>query len=475
MSDIVNHDLHKFFYPRSIAVIGASQNPGKAGYQVINNLVRVPFEGKIYPVNPRGGELLGLTCYKSLADIKEPIDLAMITVPAPSVPAIFDDIVARGDIKSVVVVSAGFAETKTKEGKEREDYIVNLAKSNSIRVFGPNCTGVINTDIQMDTTIEPSVELKTGRVSVFSQSGAVAGSILLMMGNQPVPLGFSKWAHVGNMCDVDVLDVLEYYGQDDETRTICVYMEGFEEGRRLIELASELAPRKHILVLKVGRNELGAKAAFSHTGSLAGNNEIYDAAFRKSGIVRVDDLFDMLNTIKAFEMQPLPRGNRICILTEAGGPGSMAMDELGKHTGLRLASISEAGQEKLRGILPDIALICEPDGYIDMTAAAMADAHAEALDVVLDEDEVDAVLLITVPPTFLPPEDVAEAVIHFSYSKKHEKPVYTCFLAGKWVASARVMLEENSWPTFDIPEQAILAFKHAVEKADYLRDLEVQE
>ncbi|HZK41728.1 MAG TPA: CoA-binding protein, partial [Clostridia bacterium] len=197
------NDLHTFFYPESVAVIGASQDPSKAGHQVIKNLIRA-YKGAIYPVNPRGGELLGLTCYKSLGEIEGKIDLAMITVPAVVVPGVFDEIVARGDIKSVVVVSAGFSETKTEAGKEREDYIIGLAKEHGIRFFGPNCTGVINTGIQMDTTIEPSVELKPGHVSVFSQSGAVAGSILLMMNDQPVPMGFSKWAHVGNMADVDV-------------------------------------------------------------------------------------------------------------------------------------------------------------------------------------------------------------------------------------------------------------------------------
>lgn len=469
MSQAVMHDLHTFFNPTSIAVVGASSNPDKAGYQVIKNLQRGPYKGRVFPVNPRGGEILGLSCYTSLSVIPYPIDLVLITAPAPTVPGIFDDIVNRGDAKSVVVVAAGFSETKTESGKEMEDYIVNLARQNDIRIFGPNCTGVINTEQKMDTTIEPSVELKPGKISVFSQSGAVAGSILLMLEDQPVPVGFSKWAHVGNMSDVNVIDVLEYYGQDDSTEVICVYMEGFDDGRELIDLASKLAPTKHVVVLKVGRSDLGAKAAFSHTGALAGNDEIYEAAFRKSGIIRVEDLFDMVNTTKALVSQPLPKGNRVCILTEAGGPGSMAMDLLGACPELQLAHISEAGRKKLEAILPDIALICQPDGYIDMTAAAMAEAHAEALDIVLAEEEVDAVILITVPPTFLPPMDIAHALLDYPYTHEGGKPVYTCFLAGKWVAEARALLEENGWPTFDIPEQAVRAFKHMENKASYLR------
>lgn len=474
MNDIANHDLHTFFHPESIAVVGASADPGKAGHQVIKNLLRGPYEGKIYPVNPRGGELLGLSCYTDLLEIPGRLDLVLITVPAVAVPSIFDDISKRQDVKSVVVVAAGFSETKTDEGKAREDYIVKLAKENKIRVFGPNCTGVINTYLNMDTTIEPPVELKQGKISVFSQSGAVAGSILAMLEDQPVQVGFSKWAHVGNMCDVDVLDVLEYYGEDDTTEVVCVYLEGFSDGRKLIEMATEMASQKHILVLKVGRSDLGAKAAFSHTGALAGNNEIYDAAFRKSGIVRVEDLNDMVNTTKAFVSQPLPKGNRVCILTEAGGPGSMAMDLLGSSPDMQLAHISEEGQKRLKEILPDIAIICQPDGYIDMTAAAMAEAHAEALDIVLSEEGVDSVILITVPPTFLPPVDIAEALIGYEYTNEVKKPIYTCFLAGEWVREARVLLEENGWPTFDIPEQAVRALIHMKEKAAYLRNLEAR-
>lgn len=466
-------ELNTFFYPESIAVVGASTNPSKAGYQVVKNLTNIPYAGRVYPVNPKEDVIQGLKCYPSILDIEDKIDLLIITVPAKGVLPIIEQAVQRGDIKAVTVVSAGFSETKTEEGAMMERKLVELAKKSGMRVFGPNCTGVINTSVHLDTTIEPTVEQVQGGISIFSQSGAMAGAILLMLEEQPVPLGFSKWAHVGNMCDVNTLDVLDYYGQDDSTEVICLYMEGFDEGRALMEKAAHITHEKAVLVLKVGRNELGAKAAFSHTGSLAGKDEVYDAAFRKCGITRVENLFEMIDTAKAMSMLELPKGNRVCILTEAGGPGSMAMDELGKHPHMQLAHISEEGVKKLKSILPAMALVCEPDGYIDMTAAAMGDAHADALKVVLDEPEVDAVILISVPPTFLPPEDVSTALISKEYGPNKEKPVLTCFLAGKWVRGAHKMLEENGWPTFQTPEQAVRAIAKMTQRAIYLKKVEV--
>lgn len=458
--------VDKFFHPESIAVVGASNNPNKAGGQIINNLLNLGYRGRVFPVNPGETEIQGLTCYSNISGIEEKIDLLMITVPAPHVLPVVDAAARRGDIESIVVVSAGFSETKTPEGVEMERTLVETARRHGIRIFGPNCTGVINTALGLDTTIEPTVEQVPGGLSVFSQSGAMAGSILLVAEDQPQPVGFAKWAHVGNMCDVDTVDVLEYYGQDEATQVIVVYMEGYDRGRELMETARKITPHKPILVLKVGRNPLGSQAAFSHTGSLAGQYEVYRAAFRKSGIIPVDNLHSLVNTAKTLSMQPLPRGNRVCILTEAGGPGSMAMDRLGADKISRLATISPEGQKRLKEVLPNIAIVCQPDGYIDMTAAAMAPHHADALEVVLEEHEVDAVILITVPPTFLPPEDVARAIIE--RAKGSGKPILTCFLAGRWVQSARSLLEKEGFPTFDLPEQAVEALNAMVNRRRFL-------
>lgn len=461
------HYLDYFFFPESVAVVGASNNPGKAGFQVIKNLTRLGYEGRVYPVNPQERQINGVPCYSSLSEIKDKVDLVVITAPARSVIPVVREAAARGDIRAIVVVSAGFRETKTEEGVKMEKELVEVARQAGIRLFGPNCTGVINTSIKLDTTIEPTVEQVPGGVSIFSQSGAMAGSILLFAESQPRPLGFSKWAHVGNMCDVNTLDVISYYGHDPTTKVVGIYMEGFDQGRKLIEVAGGVTPHKPVLVLKVGRNDLGAKAAYSHTGALAGRDEVYEAAFKRCGITRVQGLRELIDTAKAMSMQPLPGGNRICILTEAGGPGTMAMDELGRCRQARLASISETGRQKLKKALPPIAIICQPDGYIDITAAAMEEHHGRSLKIVLEEEEVDAVVLISVPPTFLPPESLAGELIRTA--RNCSKPVLTCLLAGKWVHEARRMLENEGLPTFDTPEQAVRAMVNMIERSRYLQ------
>jgi acetyltransferase len=295
----------------------------------------------------------------------------------------------------------------------------------------------------------------------------MAGSILLFAEIQPRPLGFAKWAHVGNMCDVDALDVLRYYGADEETKVVVMYMEGFNEGRKLMEVTQEITSYKPVIILKVGRTELGSKAAFSHTGTLAGSDAVYDAAFHKVGITRVNDLFEMIDTAKAMSKMPLPNGHKICILSEAGGPGTMAMDELGKYAQAQLAHISPEGQKELKEKMPSMSLICQPDGYLDISAAAMESHHCEALEIVLAEPDVDGVILISVPPTFLPPEDLAEALI--PVIKKSSKPILTCLLAGKWVAQARKMMEAEGIPTFDTPEQAVRALVNMIDRERFLQ------
>lgn len=466
------HFLDYFFYPETIAVVGASQNPSKTGYQVVKNLTQLGYKGIVYPVNPNEKMIQGLICYPTLRSIPGRLDLVVITVPAEHVNAVIQEAADRGDVRAAIVVSAGFSETKTEEGIRREAELIEIASKAGIRIFGPNCTGVMNNANGLDTTIQPIVEHIKGEVSICSQSGAMAGSILLFAEAQPKPLGFCKWAHFGNMCDVNTLDLLAYYGQDPDTEAIVIYLEGFAEGRKLMEVAKEITDKKPVIVLKVGRNELGAQAAYSHTGALAGIDELYQAAFHKCGITRVEGLRDLIDTVKVFTMQPLPKGNRICILTEAGGPGTMAMDELGKYKHARLANISEAGQKKLREILPAIAIICKPNGYIDMTAAAMEEHHCLALETVLQEEEVDVVLLISVPPTFLPPENLAKALL--KTMKGADKPVLTCLLAGRWVYEARKILEDAGFPTFDTPEQAIKAMVKMIERSNYLQTMSME-
>lgn len=461
--------LNYFFQPKSIALVGASNNPAKAGFQILKNLTKNKFSCLIYPVNPRENEINGIPCYPSLKRIDSEIDLVIITTPANQAKSILIEAAERGDVKAVIVISAGFSETKTPEGIRMEREIVEIARKAGIRIIGPNCSGVMNASIKLDTTIQPIVKQIGGKIGIFSQSGAITGTVILFAESQPKPIGFSKMVHVGNMCDVNTLDVLSYYGEDRNTEVIVLYMEGFNKGRAFIDIAKEITSKKPVIVLKVGRNDLGAEAAYSHTGALAGKDEIYEAAFRKSGITRVDGLRELIDSAKAFLMQPLPSGNKICILTEAGGPGTMAMDELGKYKQVRLASISKKGQQQLKEVLPSIAVICQPDGYVDMTAAAMEKHHREALETIIDEKEVDGIILITVPPTFLPPESLAKELVKTIKSSK--KPILACLLAGRWVHKARQILEREGIPTFDTPEQAVKAMVNMVNRKNYLNNI----
>ncbi|MDN5344053.1 MAG: hypothetical protein PWQ18_164 [Clostridia bacterium] len=469
---MANKALAAFYYPEGIAVIGASRNPGKAGYQVVKNLTQGSYNGPVYPVNPAVGDVLGHKCYPSLGSIEGRVSLIIITTPADQVVDIFREAARRGDVRAAIVVSAGFSETKDPAKIAMEKEFLALAGQAGIRILGPNCTGVINTANGLDTTIEPTVAQTRGGISIYSQSGAMGGSILLFMEDQPVPLGFNKWTHSGNTCDLDVIDVLEYYGADPGTETILLYTEAINKGRQFMELARQIAPRKTILVLKVGRTELGVKAAYSHTGALAGSNQVYEAAFRKCGVLRMLNLEEMVDTAKALAMQPLPRGNRICILTEAGGPGTIAMDELGTSPLVTLAEISPAGQQRLHGVVPPISIVCQPQGYIDITAAAMEEHHARALQCVLEEDGVDGVILLSVPPTYLKPESLAGAIIEAV--RGYNKPVLTCLLAGQWVREARRMLEAAGLPTYATPDRAARAMINMVQRQEYLRGLEVK-
>ncbi len=462
--------LRFFFNPASIAVVGASADKSKAGHQILSNTQRLGFRGRVYPVNPKESRILGLKCYRSLADVPGEVELMVVVVPAEGVPAVFEQARDRGDVKAAVIVAAGFSETGDPERARLEHRVLEIARQAGIRVLGPNCVGVMNVSARLDTTLEPNVNLVPGGVSVLSQSGSVGATILLFAGDQPAPLGFSKWAHVGNMIDVDLLELLQYYREDADTKTIVVYMEGIDNARRFVELAGEVAREKPVIVLKVGRTSMGSAATISHTGALAGVDAVYEGAFAQWGIVRVDNVRELLDTAKALSMQPIPRGDRICVLTEAGGPGVIATDELVTAGYGHLASLSGDTVESLRRILPPMALINRPAGYVDMTAAAMEHHHAEALDVVLADPGVDGVLLLSVPPNFLDPAELGRQVAQVA--ARHRKPVLTCLLAGDWVGRARQYMEEAGFPTFDMPNEAARALSNMIKRRKLAESVE---
>ncbi len=462
--------LRSFFYPSSIAVVGASGDKSKAGYRVLSNTQRLGYTGRVYPVNPKERKLLGLRCFSSLTEVPGQVELMVVTVPAEAVPGVFKQARVRGDIKAAVILAAGFSETGDPERVRLEREVSAIARQAGIRVMGPNCVGVMNTGAHLDTTLEPNIRQIPGGMSVLSQSGSVGAATLLFASNQPVPIGFSKLAHVGNMSDVDLLELLDYYREDGDTKVIAVYMEGISNARRFVELAGKVTAEKPVIVLKVGRTQSGSAASISHTGALAGVDAVYEGAFAQWGIIRVDNIRELLDTAKAFSMQPLPRGDRICVLTEAGGTGIIATDELSALGHGKLANLSDRTVTALRDILPPMAVINRPAGYVDMTAAAMERHHAKALEVVMADPAVDAILLLSVPPNFLDPNELGRQLAEVA--KASGKPVLTCLLAGGWVQGARQCLEQAGLPTFDMPNEAARAMSNMVKRYKLLRDMQ---
>jgi acetyltransferase len=447
--------LRQIFESRSVAVVGASKDPFKAGHQVVRTLLAAGYLGKIYPVNPNEKEILGLPCYSSIAEIKEPLDLIVISLPGKAVITVMEEAEQRGDVKGVVVLSAGFAETAIPENVEAQRQLVEIAQRAGIRVFGPNCIGIMNPDLKLVTGFHPGISLIPGNLGYVTQSGALGGSLVTLALSQPKPLGFARFGHVGNMCDVSNLELIEEYGNDPRIEVILVYLEGVKDGREFVRVASQVTKKKLVLVLKVGRTELGSKATLSHTGMLAGTDAVYSGAFKQCGVVRANTVHDLIAGAKAISMLPKPRGNRVCILTEAGGMGVVSMDEVEAGGVLELAPMSQETCEKLTALLPPMAMVCKPNGYVDMSAAAMAKEFGDAMRLVLSDPNVDMVVLNSIPPTFLPAMDVAQAIV--PVVKEFGKPVAACFTVSQAMAETRRYLEENGIPTFDAPDHAVRA------------------
>ncbi len=447
--------LREIFEARSVAIVGASKDPSKAGHQVVRTLLAAGYLGRIYPVNPKESEILGLPCYRSVAEITGSLDLIVVSLPGRAVITVMEEAEQRRDVKGVVVLAGGFAETAIPENVGTQEQLVEIARRAGIRVFGPNCIGIMNPETKLVTGFHPGIRLVPGTVGYVTQSGALGGTLVTMALNQPRPLGFARFGHVGNMCDVSNLELIEEYGNDPGIEVILVYLEGVRDGREFIRVAGRASKKKPVLVLKVGRTEIGSKATLSHTGTLAGRDAVYSGAFKQCGVVRANRMHDLIAGAKAISMLPKPRGNRICILTEAGGLGVVGMDEVEASGVLELAPIGQETCRRLTDLLPPMAMVCKPNGYVDMTAAAMAKEFGGSLRLVLSDPNVDMVLLNSIPPTFLPAMDVAQAIV--PVVKESDKPVAACFTVGEAMAETRRYLEENGVPTFESPDDAVRA------------------
>jgi len=478
---IKNNCLEYFFEPSRCAIIGASKNTNKAGNQIIKNLISSNYlnnGNKIFPINPsETGEVYGIEFKKSFVDIEDNIDLLVIAVSSNRIDEVVTDIENRmdthGDLKAIITVSAGFSETGTIEGITKQELLLNCCRKNNIRVIGPNCVGIIDNINHFDSSFILGTKRVAGGISIISQSGAVGSWLLMAWASEKPVVGFNKFISLGNMADVNTVDCLEYLGNDEDTKVIGMYMEGYKNGRELMNAAKVVSRKKPILVLKVGKSKISSKAAQSHTGSLAGTDKIYDNAFKQYGILRVDSMEELSDTLRAFDKVKLPKSNRIFIISQAGGPGVYCLDNLADNDICNLASISSDGEQKLTEALPSFASIGNTKGYIDITAAADADQHRKAIEIVLEEDSVDALILITVPTLFVGAKDMAYSINQAVINLKKKgicKPILPVILYGDSVSEARTILEENGIMTVPTPDRAIKVLRQLIRYSLYLRE-----
>ncbi|MFN4179755.1 MAG: acetate--CoA ligase alpha subunit [Armatimonadota bacterium] len=458
------HDLRPILEPQSVAVIGASRQPGTVGHAVLSNLLMGQFTGIIYPVNPKAKSICGVRSYPSVLEIPDPVDLAVIIVRATLVPQVLEECGQKG-VKGAIVISAGFKETGH-EGAKLEAQVKEIAHHYGIALVGPNCLGVINTDpnYRLNASFAKEMPLP-GNIAFISQSGALCTAVLDYAKGQGI--GFSKVISLGNKADVNENDFLAYLWHDPHTQVILMYVEELTEGRRFLQLAREITGegdgRKPILALKAGRTPAGARAVASHTGSLAGSDEVYEALFAQAGVLRADTVEDLFEYAIAFANQPLPNGRRTVIITNAGGPGIMATDACVRY-GLELAQLSEQTLSQLQEKLPPHASLQNP---IDLIGDAQHDRYEAALNAVLEDPNVDAVIVLLTPQAMTDIENIAHVIVQAS--KRRSKPILACFMGLVDISAGVNILKANGVPAYSFPEDAIRALAAMVRYVDWVR------
>jgi acetate---CoA ligase (ADP-forming) len=446
--------LDAFFKPKSVAIVGASSDPKKVGNTALKNLVSMGYQGKVFPINPREDSILGIRCYKSMLDIPEPVEACVLLVSADLTMQVADELVQRkrrfDDVTAAVCMSAGFGELNTREGKQREQDLVRTLRSASIRLIGPNCVGMIDAYSGFNTNFDIASYPKGG-VSILTQSGAFANSFLFWAERLRL-LGLSKFASIGNMADVSMSELLSYLKDDESTRVIAIYMEGFQDPREFFEAARKVSAIKPIVAFKSGKSDIGSKAALSHTGSVAGSDAIYDGAFQQAGIIRASTILEFYDTVRAFAKQPVPEGNRVSILTHMGGPGTICMDELSATNKLQLAKLTPETEKALKNICAPMANIGHPDGYVDLTAAHYENLHNQVLQILFQDKNIDMVLQILAPSAFLDQKLLVKEVTEACQSRQGEKTFLNAVTFGEFAREARQGFEDAGMPTFEYPD-----------------------
>jgi len=452
--------LSYFFSPTSVAVVGATDREGSVGGTVLKNLLTGTYKGRVYAVNPQRAEVCGLLCYASIGAVPEAVDLVVVVTPASTVPGIVAECV-RAEAKSVVVISAGFKE-KGPEGAALEKQIQSELKGGTTRLIGPNCLGLMNPLIGLNATFAQDIALP-GNVAFLSQSGALLTAILDW--SLAERAGFSAIVSTGSMLDVGWGDLLSFFGDDPNTRSILLYMESIGDARSFLSAAREVSFSKPIIVIKAGRSEAASRAAASHTGAMTGSDEVYDAAFRRCGVLRVQSIAELFHMADVLGKQPRPAGPRLTILTNAGGPGVLATDALlAGHA--ELAPLSGESEKALSAFLPAHWSHANP---IDILGDADPERYARALDIALDDPNSDGLLVILAPQGMTNPAQVAERVK--THAKGHAKPLLASWMGGRGVAPGVEVLNASGIPTFAYPDAAVRAFESMWSYSERLESL----
>lgn len=450
-----DHFLDSFFMPEAVAFAG-SIKPGKIGYEIIKNMKEGKFQGQIYPVNPAGGELLGYRVYSSISEIPAAVQLVVISLPKH---AIIDTLsqCGRKGIKAAVVISSGYSEVGN---QEEEKELVSEAGSLGIRIIGPNCAGLMNPW----TNHFPSIEVRAlpGYTAFITQSGALGGATLAMAEERG--FGFSKFVSYGNRCDIGDIELLSYLAEDDQTRVIALYIEGVDKGRDFLRAAQAASRKKPVVAIKSGRSSAGKRAASSHTGTLAGVDQIYGAAFRKAGIIRVEGVEEMFDLCQAFSHCSLPNDKRVAIITNSGGPGILAADRA-ELLGLNIEEPSSSLQALLKPYVSPHASLKNP---IDLTVESGYDEYHSALDFALSE--YDAAIAINVATPYLDSTGIARGII--DAARKHHKPVITSFMAGRIVKEAASLLEKAQIVNLATGERCSYVMSKLTERKSILERME---
>ena len=453
-------NLDYIFKPKSIAVIGASNTVGSAGYRVFRNLIGSGYEGVVYPVNPKHDSIQGVQAYPSVTDLPKVVDLAIISTPAQTVLDVVEQCGKKG-IKGILIISAGFKEIGA-EGIALEKKLIDIKEKYGLRIVGPNCVGFVVPYLNLNATFIGSMP-ERGSIALFSQSGAVCGAILDWA--QASKVGFSSFVSVGSMLDVDYGDLIDYFGMDIHTRSIVLYVEFITDAKKFMSATKSFARAKPIIVIKSGRFKEGAKAASSHTGAMAGEDAIYEAAFRRAGIVRVNNIEDLFNCSSILAKQPRPPGRNIAIITNAGGPGVLATDSVIEKGGA-LAKLSDETMEKLNKVLPPTWSHGNP---VDIIGDGDEERYQKAIEICLEDKNIDGLLILCVPQVVANPDKLAERLIDIS--RKTTKPIITSFMGEASVIHARQILNTNNIPTYDTPDAAVESYMYLYHYQRHLEQL----